>query len=222
MDYPAFLKEVESFADEKYASFHKKLLKNDKINLLGVKTPYLRKLAKKYSAYADELLEFPDDYYEITFIKLAAVSLLGYDEFVKRVGRCVKLIDNWATCDCFIPKCVSKHREDFLFYIKKYLAAEGEYEKRFALTTLMHFYLTEEYLQTVFGLLEECDTSLYYAHMAAAWLVAEALARFFPQTAAFLNKNTLDIKTHNKAIQKACESFRLSEEQKIYLKGLRR
>lgn len=222
MDYPAFLREIEGFADEKYKNFHKKLLKNDKINVLGVKVPVLRKIAKKYRARTDELLGFPDEFYEVTFIKLCAVSLLGFEDFAERVDSCVKLIDNWAACDCFAPECVSNHREEFLPYVKKYLAADGEFEKRFALTTLLHYYLTEDYLKTVFGLLDECETSAYYVHMAAAWLVAEALAKFYPQTAEYLGKRSLDKKTHNKAIQKACESFRLSEEQKNYLKGIKR
>lgn len=222
MDYHEFLKEVESFADEKYASFHKKLLKNDKINILGVKTPYLRKLAKKYSAYADELLEFPDDYYEITFIKLTAVSLLGYDEFVKRVGRCVKLIDNWATCDCFIPKCIESHKEEFLPYIREYIGRKGEFEQRFTLVTLLHFYVEERYLEEIFSLAERCDTSMYYVHMAVAWLIAETLVKYYSRGISFLLENTLDKRTHNKAIQKALESFRLSDDEKNYLKGIKR
>lgn len=222
MDYRAFLEEVKSFADENYKNFHKKLLKNDKINVLGVKVPVLRKIANKYSANVYELLEFPDEYYEVTFIKLTAVSFLGYDEFIKLVESCVRLIDNWAACDCFAPKCIGMHREEFLPYIKKFAAGEGEFEKRFALTTLWRFYLTEEYLGTIFALLDGCDTSEYYVQTAAAWLVAEALAKFYKPTAGYLLKNSLDVKTHNKAVQKACESFRLSAEQKNYLKGIRR
>lgn len=222
MDYHAFLSEVESFADENYKKFHKKLLKNDKINVLGVKVPILRRIAKKYFLRVDELLEFPDDFYEVVFIKLTAVSLLEYGEFLKRVEGCVKLIDNWATCDCFTPKCVLKHREEFLPYIKKYLSSEGEFEKRFALTTLLHYYVCEDYLYTIFKLLDGCDTSAYYVHMAAAWVVAEALVKFYPQTVEYLAKHSLDIKTHNKAISKACESLRLSDGQKKYLKGIKR
>lgn len=222
MDYRAFLDEVKSFSDEKYREFHKKLLKNDKITVLGVRVPALRRLAAKYADKVDELFDFPDEYYEITFIKLTAVSLLPYDEFILRLERCVKLIDNWATCDCFAPKCISGHREEFLPYVKKYAAADGEFEQRFALTALLKYYIDEKYLETVFAIADGCDTSKYYVHMAVAWLIAETLVKFYPQAIIYLSGNPLDKKTHNKAILKACESFRLSDGQKNYLKGMRR
>lgn len=222
MDYLAFLSEVESCAEENYRDFHKRLLKNDKINVLGVRVPVLRKLAKKYVNEVDQLLSFPDEFYEITFIKLAAVSLLGYEEFIPRLESCVKIIDNWATCDCFSPKCIASHKEEFLPYIRKYAARDGEFEQRFALTSLLHFYVEKKYLETIFALVDKCDTSKYYVSMAAAWLIAETLAKFFPQAKMYLMRNSLDRKTHNKAIQKALESYRLSADEKNYLKGIKR
>ncbi|MCH5146974.1 MAG: DNA alkylation repair protein [Clostridiales bacterium] len=220
--YQQFLDEIKSFAEPDYRDFHKKLLKNDKINVLGVRVPTLRKLAKKYKGEVDNILTFPDEYYEVTFIKLTAVALLDYDNFLERLDTCVNLIDNWATCDCFVPKCIAKHKDEFLPVITKYAAMKGEFEQRFALTTLLHFYVDEKYLETIFSLVERCDTSKYYVHMAAAWLIAETLAKYFPRARDFLNKNSLDKKTHNKAIQKACESFRLSNDDKNYLKGIKR
>ncbi len=222
MPYLQFLDELKSFADEGYKTFHKKLLKNDDIQVLGVRVPILRKLAKKYSSDIDELMTYPDEYYEVTFVKLSAVALLGFDGFIKYVDRCVPLIDNWATCDCFTPKCISKHREEFLPYIDKYLSADKEFYQRFALTTLLHFYVEDEYVDKIFQSVVACDANYYYVHMAAAWLIAEALTKYYEETKEFLLKNLLDKKTHNKAIQKACESFRLSDEQKKYLKGIKR
>lgn len=220
--YQKFLDEIKAYAEPSYCEFHKKLLKNDKINVLGVRVPTLRKLAKKYAKEVDNLLTYSDEYYEVTFIKLTAVANLDYDNFLDRLDDCVKLIDNWATCDCFIPKCIAEHKEDFLPIIEKYAAREGEFEQRFALTTLLHFYVEEQYLETIFALVERCGTSKYYVHMAAAWLIAETLAKYYSQAVDFLKCNSLDKKTHNKAIQKACESFRLSDEQKNYLKGMKR
>lgn len=220
--YREFLDEIKSCAEPAYSNFHKKLLNNNKINVLGVRVPILRKLAKKYKGEVDNLLTFPDDFYEVTFIKLSAVALLDYENFLARLDGCIQLIDNWATCDCFIPKCIAKHKEDFLPAIREYAKREGEFEQRFALTTLLHFYVEEKYLETIFAIVERCDTSKYYVHMAAAWLIAETLAKYYSRARDFLMDNSLDKKTHNKAIQKACESFRLSNNDKNYLKGIKR
>ena len=142
--YPEFLEEIKSYAEPEYAAFHKRLLKNDSINVLGVRVPQLRKLAKKYINCVDELLSFPDEYYEVTFIKLTAVSYLKWDEFTKYVDRCVALIDNWATCDCFVPKCIAKHKDEFLPFISTYKEEDKEFYQRFALTTLLHYYVEEK------------------------------------------------------------------------------
>ena len=221
------MEELKSLADESYRTFHKRLLKNDDINVLGVRVPDLRKLAKKYKGQADRLMTFPDEYYEVTFVKLTVVSYLDWEEFLKYVDRCVALIDNWATCDCFTPKCLQKHRDEFLPYIFSYLENGKEFYQRFALTTLLHFYVEKRYYQTILDILQEdIDTDYYYVHMAAAWLLAELLIKFYDSTVKFLQANVtddfIDRKTHNKAIQKACESFRLSDGQKTYLKKLKR
>lgn len=222
MRYQELLTELESYADEGYKTFHKKLLKNDNVNVIGVRVPVLRKIAKRYKDDVDVLLTFPDEYYEVTFIKLTAVSLLPYEKFTGYVDKCVTLIDNWATCDCFAPKCISGHKDEFMPYIRKYASNDNEFYQRFALTTLLHFYVEDRYAETIFALAERSDTSLYYVHMAVAWLIAETLVKFYDKAKSFLLENTLDKKTHNKAIQKACESYRLSNDQKNYLKGIKR
>ena len=221
--YDELLQELKENAEPDYAAFHKRLLKNDNINVLGVRVPVLRKLAKKYKNQIDPLLCCDDGYYEVTFLKLQAVALLPYEEFIKYVDKCVPLIDNWATCDCFAPKCITAHREEFLPYIKSFIASGEEFSQRFALTTLLHFYVEEGYLPLIFDVVQnEVNLNFYYVHMAAAWLIAEVLVKYYGDGAEFLNRNSLDVKTHNKAIQKACESYRLTKEQKDFLKGLKR
>ncbi len=225
--YQEFLDELKSYADEEYRTFHKRLLKNDEIEVLGVRVPVLRKLAKKYKIYIADFMAFPDDFYEVTFVKLTIISLLPYESFVKYVNECVAIIDNWATCDCFAPKCISKNKDEFLPFIYTYLNEGKEFYQRFALTTLLHFYVEEKYYQSILSILrDKIDTGYYYVHMAAAWLLAELMIKFYDDTAEFLKENVsvdfLDKKTHNKAIQKACESYRLTENQKNYLKGLKR
>lgn len=233
--YEELLTELNSYAEPEYAAFHKRLLKNDKINVLGVRVPILRKLAKKYKNAIDPLLCCNDDYYEVTFIKLQAVALLPWEQFINYVDKCVPLIDNWATCDCFAPNCIQAHREEFLPYIFSYTDSDKEFTQRFALTTLLHFYVEDKYLQHIYDIVQE-DVNLdhYYVHMAAAWLIAEVVVKYYDDGVTFLKCNAecydkegkgnefFDIKTHNKAIQKACESYRLTKEQKDFLRGLKR
>ncbi len=222
MQYRQLLSVLEENADPKYREFHKRLLKNDKLNVIGVRIPILRRIAKQFNEDVDKLMSFPDEYYEVTFIKLTAVSNLKYEDFVLYVGKCVSLIDNWATCDCFTPKCIEKHKDDFLPYVYGFSDNDGEFYQRFALTSLLHYYVKEKYLSIIFDLVEKSDTGHYYVHMATAWLIAEVLVKYFDYGIKFLQLNTLDVKTHNKAIQKANESFRLSDEQKKLLKEIKR
>lgn len=220
--YTEFLEELKGLADEDYRAFHKRLLKNEEINVLGVRVPQLRKLAKKYKGDAATLFSFPDEYYEITFLKLSVISLLPYEQFIEYSDRCVALINNWAVCDCFAPACIKSRKDDFMPYIRKYASEQGEFYQRFALTTLLHFYIEPDRLEEIYSITERCDTSRYYVHMAAAWLIAEVLVKHYDSAKSFLLENTLDKKTHNKAIQKACESYRLSNDRKNFLKGIKR
>ena len=223
MHYRQLLALLEENADLKYREFHKKLLKNDEINVLGVRVPILRKIARRFNGDIDNLMSFPDEYYEVTFIKLTAVSNLKFEEFIRYTDLCVSLIDNWATCDCFTPKCIVKYKMEYLSYIEKYLSINREFYQRFALTTLLHFYVEEEFLDLIFNSIKKADAEkYYYVHMAAAWLTAEVLVKYFESGVKFLQSETIDIKTHNKAIQKANESFRLSKEQKNFLKEIKR
>lgn len=222
MLYSEFLTELESYRDETYREFHKKLLKNESLKVLGVRIPRMRQLAKKYKGELETFMSFPDEYYEVTFVKLTIASLADYDTFIKYLDKCVSLIDNWATCDCFSPKCIAKHKEQFLPVLREYAATNKEFYQRFALTALLKYYMDEQYLETVFSLTEQSDTSFYYVHMAAAWLIAETLVKHYERAVGFLNEHSLDKKTHNKAIQKALESYRLSNDRKNFLKGLKR
>lgn len=222
MQYRQLLAVLEENADPKYREFHKRLLKNENVNVLGVRVPILRKIARQFKEDIDNLMSFPDEFYEVTFIKLTAVSYLKYEEFIKYVDKCVPLIDNWATCDCFTPKCIEKHKDEFLQYIHKYLAYDSEFYQRFALTTLLHYYVEEKYLGTIGDVVRKANTNYYYVYMAVAWLVAEVLVKYYDFGVKLLQLNTLNIKTHNKAIQKANESFRLSDEQKNFLKEIKR
>lgn len=220
--YEELLKELFSLSDCGYAAFHSKLLHNPSIKVIGVRTPTLRTLAKKYAPRFEELFALPNEYYEVTFLKLIAASNLPYERFVTIVNDCVELIDNWASCDCFKAACIKKHRQEFLPFIKAYLGVNKEFYQRFSLVTLLHFYVQEEYLNLIFESVEGADRDYYYVHMAAAWLIAEVLVKYYDKGVEYLKQGKVDIKTHNKAITKACESYRLTDEQKRELKALKR
>lgn len=218
LTYEELLKELRSNADESYRAFHKKLLKNDKIQVIGVRMPVLRAIAKREKASFQALLGFPDEFYEVTFLKCAVAALLPYGELIKVLDGLAALLDNWATCDCFKAKCIATHKEEFLPYIEKYFADGREFVRRFALVTLLDFYVEEKYLPVIFSYLRRCENEEYYVMMAAAWLLAEVLVKHYEEGRAFLRDETLDSAVKRKGIRKACESFRLSEEQKAELK----
>lgn len=218
--YEELLAELRANADEKYRAFHKKLLKNDNINLIGVRIPVLRSIAKREKGSFGAVSAFPDEFYEVTFIKCSVAALMPYGDFVKEIDGLVSLLDNWTTCDCFQAKCIAKHKEEFLSYIEKYFADGREFVRRFALVTLLEFYVEEKYLPVIFDYLRRCSNEKYYVMMAAAWLLAEVLVKHYERGCAFLREGNLDGAIKRKGIQKARESFRLTSEQKEKLKGI--
>lgn len=220
--YEELISKLNLVADSGYAAFHSKLLNNPKIKVIGVRTPILRKLAKEYKSGFNELLTLPNDYYEVTFLKLIVASRLPFEEFTMVVDRCVDVIDNWACCDCFKAACIKSHRQEFLPFIKAYIGINREFYQRYGLVTLLHFYVEEEYLNLIFESVERADTHYYYVHMAVAWLIAEVIVKHYEKGVEYLKLNRLDRATHNKAIAKACESYRITQEQKKELKGLKR
>ena len=222
MEYQALLSELGSLAEEKYRDFSGKLMGNPNVKLLGVRIPALRRLAKKYKgAYAD-LLTFPDEYFEVTLVKCIALGAQPYDVFIGRLEEVLPLLNCWAVCDCFDAPCIKTHRAEFLEIIRKFRFSEHEFTSRYMLVQLLKYYCTQEYLSFIFESAEGCDHAKYYVSMAAAWLLAEVLIKHYEAGVEFLKKGTLPVITHNRAMQKARESFRLTAEQKEELKRLKR
>ena len=221
MTYDEFLEELRIYAEDDFARFQRRLI-STQAEILGVRTPTLRALAKKYFPLAEEFISYPDEYYEVTFIKLAMISLMEYDEFKNYVGRAVCGIDNWATCDSFKPKCLRTRQEDFLPILENIFSRGGEFDERFALVILLGFYVEEKYLPVIRIYIKKADTKRYYVRMAVAWLVAELLVKFSDFGRKILLSGTLDVATHNKAIQKARESYRIDEKQKEFLSSLKK
>ena len=219
--YDEVLARLRAHQDSEYAAFHAKLLKDESVKLIGVRTPVLRALAKQWRGETDSFLSFPDEYYEVTFLKCALVGMLNYADFVKRVDGAVALLDNWATCDMFTAPCVKKHREEFLPFIEKYLQSDREFTVRYALVMLLHYYVETKYLPLIFESVADLTQDGYYIMRGAAWLIAEVLVKHYEEGVRFLQAGCMPKAMHNKAIQKACESFRISAEQKAFLKSLR-
>lgn len=220
MTYSELLSELNGMAEEKFASFQRKLIPT-KATILGVRTPAMRRIAKRLKGNEAELFSYPNEFYEVAFIKLSAVSALPYEEFCGYAERCVALMDNWAICDSFKADCLKKRRDEFLPELEKLFSHGGEFYERYVLVTLLGYYAEEKYLPTIRGYLRRADTEKYYVHMAAAWLTAEILVRYFDEGIDLLESGILPPKTRNKAIQKARESDRLNDERKGFLLSLK-
>ena len=220
MTYSKLLEKLNASKEETFADFQRRLIPTRQ-KILGVRTPTLRKIAKAYTGDIDDLLAFPDEFYEVTFVKLTVVSALDYERFSQYVERCVGLIDNWATCDCFKAKCLRKHKEEFLPVLEKLFSNGGEFYQRYVLVVLLSEYVEERYLPVLETYIRRADTKPYYVHMAVAWLTAEILVKHYDFGIGLLQKRILDGKTHDKAVQKAIESYRIDEKPKEYLRSLK-
>lgn len=220
MTYSEFLNILSSYAETEFAAFQKRLI-STKYEIMGVRTPIMRKLAKEYAVDFEEIFAFPNEYFEVVFIKLTIISSFDYDRFSKYLDDCVALMDNWGLCDCFKAKCIKRRKEEFLSVLEGIFEKGGEYEQRYPLVVLLSEYMEEKYLPIVEGYIRRANTDFYYVHMAVAWLTAEILIKHYAYGVSLLEKGLLDAKTHNKAIQKAVESYRLTKEQKEFLRSLK-
>ncbi len=213
--------------DLKYKAFHSKLMPTiDPDTIIGVRTPALRKLAKELwrEGKAEEFMgSLPHAYYEennlhgffIEFIK-------DYDQCIRALDAFLPYVDNWATCDLMAPKALGRHLEELRSQIQIWLASGHTYTVRFAIGMLMRFYLDDAFDKAYPDMVAGVESEEYYVNMMRAWYYATALAKQYEAILPYLEENRLDMWTHNKSIQKAVESYRITAEQKEYLKGLKR
>ena len=230
MDRESVIKNVqrELFAmqDLKYRDFHAKLMPTvDKGTVIGVRTPELRKFAKEYgkTEMAKIFLQvLPHQYYEENNLHgLLIEQIKDYEQCIEELERFLPYIDNWATCDLLAVRTVKKHLDIFTEEIDRWLSAEHTYTIRFGIGMFMRYYLEErfslEYPEKVAGIHSE----EYYVNMMRAWYFATALAKQYEAALPYIEGRKLDVWTHNKAIQKARESRRVSREHKEYLGTLK-
>ena len=219
-------KRLFALQDLKYKEFHSGLVPTAETeDMIGVRVTLVRKLAKevaKEEGCQDFLRQLPHKYYEENNLHAFIIEgMKDYEQCLAEVNRFLPYVDNWATCDSMNPKVFKKHKKELLPQIDAWLSSDKTYTIRFGIGMLMGNYLDEdftpEYLKKVAAVISE----EYYVNMMRAWYFATALAKQYEATVKLLEERQLDIWTHNKTIQKAVESYRITPEQKEYLRTLK-
>ena len=212
--------------DLKYRDFHAKLMPTvEKESVIGVRVPVLRTYAKKFgkTEEAKQFLEIlPHQYYEENNLHgLLIDQMKDYELCIEELIRFLPYINNWATCDILSVKAVKGHLDSYIKNIYQWLESDYTYTIRFGINMLMRYYLEEEFKSEYPGKVAAIRSEEYYVNMARAWYFATALAKQYDQALPFLEEQKMDVWTHNKTIQKAIESYRITPEQKEYLRTLK-
>lgn len=221
--------QIRELSDQKYQQFHKKLCPTNK-EIIGVRIPVLRKYAKDLLKQYNiqELLDNIDDqYYEEIMLQGMIIGLSKEKNFeicAKQITDFVPKIDNWAICDTFCAglKITKKHKQEMWNFIQKYVTAQEEFKIRFGIVMILDYYIEKKYLQEIFNIFENVKNDTYYVQMAVAWAISICLIKYYEETKKYLKTSNLNNFTYNKAIQKAIESFRITEEQKEELRDMKK
>ena len=238
MTHAELLKRLQAEQDLKYRDFHASLLPNiDKKSIIGVRVPTMRKIAKEFAAVdvAKFLDKLPHKYFEENQVHLFVVERIkDADECLYRIEQFLPYIDNWAVCDGKSPKALLKDEKRFVSCIEKWLKSREPYTVRFGVNMLMTFFLDarfdKKFLKWVAAIDEslfnddgraECPTDRYYVQMVIAWYFATALAKQWDAAFPYIKDRGLSPWIHAKSIQKACESYRITDAQKKTLRGLK-
>lgn len=219
--------ELTSLSEESYKKFFLKIIPTNH-NILGVRTPLLKKMAKKIikvSPYEFLILDKKNSYEMIMLEGLVISSLkLPFIELTTYIENYMKKIDNWAQVDSFVMnfKGIKKEKESVLNILKLWLDSKEEFVVRTALIILLSYYVEKKYLEKIFEVSNKVTHKGYYVFMGNSWLISVCMAKFPEETIQFFKENELDDITHNKAIQKSRESNRVSKENKELLNTLKR
>ena len=212
--------------DEEYAKFQAKLTPSvDPELFIGVRVPNVRKLAKLLKNDSDAqafLRELPHKYYDENMLHGLLISeIKDFDKAIEETNRFLPYIDNWAVCDIMSPKVFKKHKAELIDSIRKWVSSSETYTIRFGIEMLMSHYLDDDFRAEYLDIPAVIRSEEYYVNMMIAWFFATALAKQWESTIPYIENNRLDKWTHNKTIQKAVESYRITDEQKMYLKTLK-
>ena len=220
-------KELFLLKDPKYADFQARLTPGvSRDRIIGVRIPALRKLAKKYykdPVHIQFLNQLPHPYYDEDLLHGLLISEeRDYEICMQQMEAFLPYIDNWAVCDSISPKAFAKHKAELIVKIREWIVSPHTYVCRFGIGMLMKHFLDEDFKQVYLELPAAVRSSEYYVNMMIAWFYATALAKQWDETILYLETDRLDLWTHNKTIQKAIESYRITAEQKNYLRSLKR
>lgn len=208
-----------------YKDFLAKLVPNiDSNNIIGVRTKEIRDYAKELvkEDYSLFLREMPHKYFEENQLHAFIISeIKDYDECIAYLNTFLKYIDNWATCDQLSPKVFKKNTDKLLDQINIWIKSSEIYEVRFGINMLMKYYLDSNYKKEYLELVSKIKSNEYYINMMIAWFFATALVKQYDDAITYLENKKLDKWVHNKTIQKAIESYRITNTQKEYLKSLK-
>lgn len=212
--------------DIDYKQFHSKLMPT--INpdvIIGVRTPELRKLAKQLDKSTNVELfmqELPHRYYEENNLHGFLIeSIKEFDACIAALNQFLPYVDNWATCDMMSPKVLKMDLPKLYEWVKVWIVSGETYTVRFGVNMLMKYFLDEAFSPEYPALVASVRSEEYYVKMVVAWYFATALAKQYDAVLPYIEEHRLDAWTHNKTIQKAVESYRISPEQKLYLKTLK-
>jgi 3-methyladenine DNA glycosylase AlkD len=220
------VEELYNLRDEKFRDFQIKLMPTvDPDSVIGVRTPALRTLAKRLVKDPDIpefLKDLPHKHFDENQLHAFIISAMkDYEKCLAAVEAFLPYVDNWATCDQMSPKIFKKHRAELLGPIDKWMASGQTYTIRFGIGMLMEHFLDEDYDKKYLKKVAAVHSEEYYVNMMSAWYFATALAKQYDDALSYIEGHKLDVWTHNKAIQKAVESYRITPEQKAYLKTLK-
>ena len=220
------IEDLLKLQDNKYKEFQSKLIPTSNVDtFIGVRTPELRNYAKdliKTNSYKDFLNELPHKYFDENQLHAFIISeLKDYDECIKNINIFLPYVDNWATCDQMSPKIFKKNKDKLIEEINKWIKSSKTYTIRFGIGMLMQYYLDEGFKKDYLKLVSKIKSKEYYVNMMIAWYFATALAKQYKDTIPYIENKVLDQWTHNKTIQKALESNRITKEQKEYLRELK-
>lgn len=226
MKYKEFLKILNENSDAKYKKTNEKIIKTNK-KMIGVRMPILHSLAKKISKKDYELFlkEVKDEYYECVLTEALVISYLAdINEIFDKLDNFYYKIDNWAVCDSLASnlKIINKNLDITYSYVKRLLKSTNVWKVRFGFVLLLDYYVDEKYLFDIFKLIDSDKNDFYYVMMAKAWLISACYIKYPNETYEYLNKKNIDKITYNKAISKICDSYRVSLEDKIKLKKMKK
>lgn len=214
------------FKDETYAAFQAKLIPTvDPESVIGVRVPVLRKFARqciREAGYEEFLRELPHTYYDENMLHgLILSEIKDYERCVSLVDAFLPYVDNWAVCDIMSPKIFKKNKDKLLDKIDEWSRSKHTYTCRFGLEMLMTHFLDEDFQPEYLELAAKIRSEEYYVNMMIAWFLATALAKQWDAAIPYIQERRLDPWVHNKTIQKAVESYRITDEQKNYLRTLK-